>query len=89
MRLRTRWRRALETRLRARSGTALPRRGSDGAWNSELLSRVELAGGGDGVAKAIDLDYSYSQAHRVLGIVLASSGRHNTARTAMSSRAGT
>ena len=34
--------------------------------------------------KAIDLDYSYSQAHRVLGIVLASSGRHDAARTAMS-----
>ena len=33
--------------------------------------------------KAIDLDYSYSQAHRVLGIVLGSSGRHEAARTAM------
>ena len=34
--------------------------------------------------KAIDFDYSYSQAHRVLGIVLASSGRHEAARLAMS-----
>ena len=33
--------------------------------------------------KAIALDPSYAQAHRVLGIVLASMGRHEEARTAM------
>jgi TolB-like protein/DNA-binding winged helix-turn-helix (wHTH) protein/Flp pilus assembly protein TadD len=33
--------------------------------------------------KAISVDPSYSQAHRLLGIVLASMGRHGEARTAM------
>jgi DNA-binding winged helix-turn-helix (wHTH) protein/TolB-like protein/Flp pilus assembly protein TadD len=34
--------------------------------------------------KAIDLDSSYSQAHRLLGIVLGTMGRHEEARRAMS-----
>ena len=34
--------------------------------------------------KAIAFDYSYSQAHRVLGLVLASAGRHEEARRQMS-----
>jgi len=33
--------------------------------------------------KAVSLDPSYAQAHRLLGIVLASSGRHEEARTSM------